>query len=437
MAFKVIELSSPSVNQQQNDLPTFRAEPEETYAQQITRTIPALAARAGESLVGLPRSMGEFAQSIGNFAFRGTAPDAPDYPLGQSIPFLPTAQTAREYVTEPISQLITGKKGALEPQSGKEQFVQTVASEAAPFFLSGGRTAFSAIARGLGISAAGNLIELASKTIGLPEILGKGLKAGSMIGLSFLGKPNAKAFAGEIYKTNTEAIPEESITEARSIMGEIRKIRDYTKTGDTNTPSKDFLRNFVDKLENKITNGSIRMRELPQFQKDYNEWFSEGKVPKNATPFIQKLFDSFDKAALEAPDAARIPYQNLETGRDIYRAIHASNKIEEFIENSPKLSSIIKKGGPLASMIGLVSNPAKGGALGGLGLLGYGTYDFIDKAARFPGMQHYYGKLITSLLKEDATAAINAASKMAKYFESPSKERGEEKSSFKVVSLAS
>lgn len=438
MKFEIVSGGMQNTTPQQPSLPfeIVSGGTQSKAPSNILRNVARTGARAIEEAVGLPRSLAEFGASLANLAWSGAEPvtkSGKKYSaLAQPISILPSAQTVRDYVTQPLAELVTGSTKYLKPQTATEESIDEIVQTAVPFFFGSFKSLPANIAKGLGIASAGQLGKWGAKELGAGELGQELAKVGTMIGTSLIGIPTARKFAGTLYDQAERGIPESLLVTAKPIEREIKKARTFLKRGfgksgvrniGLTADSKEFVENAIQKIKTKIKPaGTIELKELPNLKKDYNELFKAGRVPDRAKPIMRDIFSSFKESYKDAPKSVDQALQALNLADDIYRSSNVTQNIKDFVKNNKTLRRIagygtagaVIKSGP-GAIIRALSDPKaiiSGGALG----LGYGalkTADIIGHIIKSPGMRHYYSQVISSLLQEKALGALKAAEKLA------------------------
>lgn len=268
------------------------------------------------------------------------------------------------------------------------------------------------IIRKVAIPTIGNAAQLGAEKFGFSEPWQKGIKVGSMLLSSLWGKPTLKKQASDLYDTVEAEAPITSKIKlgAEPIEDAIEKVRKVLGRGDL-TPSKQFAGERINSLRNAIgPDKKLSLDEAFQFVKDFNEFYSEGKVPQSAKPFMKELFSGLDKVIESGKSQAPKAVNNFQDARNIWRTINTSSDANEFVQNiSDKVLKRITS--PLTGYFFGIPQAAAGAA--GTKAISGGS-KILDRALRSKKVLNAYAKTAGSAAQENTAATARNLLKLDK-----------------------
>lgn len=385
-------------------IPTGK-EQEESYAGKALRGVARGAARAVETVLGLPGDIEQSALSLTNLA-RGALGKEP---LKQKESLFPTSERVRQGLTKPIGEKFL-PKGYLEPQTATEEFADTVLSDLVSLAIPmKGKLPLGATLKKAGIiSGAGNLASLAAQGLGAGEGTKTGVKLGTMLVASMGGQKQLVQHMNKLYQTAEESIPKNAVISSEKLQPELKKLSSVLDKGEM-TPSKEFLRDRLTSIEDKISKGTktIPLTETWELKKNINEWLGDPKLSPQSERYAMQLShhlnDTLQEAATKHPEFIK----NLREADDIYKGLHQQTKVAQFLQKHVNADKILS---PITG-IAFYLNPI--GALKG-GLASYGAKSVwlpTEAFARSPEIRKFYAKALGAAAKGNAALAAKYVKK--------------------------
>jgi hypothetical protein len=373
---------------------------EESYAGKALRGIARGTARAVETVVGLPGDIEQSALYLANKARAALGKE----PLKQTESLFPTSERVKQSLTKPIEEAVFQKE-YLEPRGSLEEFGDTALSDLVSYLIpiaGAGKLTANAIKKAGIITGAGNLTALAAQTFGAGEGTKAGVKMGTMLVASMGGQKQLLQHMNKLYQAAEESIPKNAVISTEKLQPELKKLASILDKGEL-TPSKEFLRDRLISIEDKISKGTktIPLAETWELKKNINEWLADPKLAPQSERYAMQLShhlnDTLQGAATKHPEFIK----NLREADDIYRGLHQQTKVARFLQKHVNADKILS---PITG-IAFYLNPM--GALKG-GLASYGAKSVwlpAEAFARSPEIRKFYIKALGAAAKGNATVA--------------------------------
>lgn len=325
----------------------------------LGRGVARTVARAGEAIAGAPGDIASGILGLGNLAAQKiTGNEIPGVSAVQN--YIPGSDTLKKQVTERI----TGDY--LKPQSGTEEFIDTIVGDIASLMVpgsiatKGGRAALKGIgslgakelgkavakqgARAIGSHAIGKGVE---ELTGSP--LAGGLAKGATLVLSSTagGRSALKNMQKEKYTAAEQSVPRGQTVQAGDLKSWIKNTRGTVSKSDM--AEKDFITERLKATEKNINrSGSIGVKELMQLRKDANAWIFKKDIAGQSKRYVGALRDRLNDKLSQYGQTNPEFIQNFKAADDITRGIESGGKIQKFLNENVSLSKALTNYKPLS-----------------------------------------------------------------------------------------
>lgn len=390
-------------------------------AQGILRTGARTAARATESVAGLPGDVASALLGLGNYLTKGKIPQYSK--VQEKLPIsLPTSGQIRKF-HEPY----TGEY--LKPQSKTEEFFDDVTSDIATLLLPiKGKVPFkSALLRAL----PANVASWATEKVGGGPLFQAGAKLGTFI-LSGLkgGRQKVENLSKSTYalaEPMAEKIlfnPTKSINTADKIYEAVRKGAKTTSDEALSKPLRDFLK-FAEK-------GKVSAKDMWDQSKKLNNIIFNANIDKNAKrqlgSIVQTINEEIKNAGKSNPEFLKL----FDSARDLSRGLIESSKISQFFNKHLSLEGFLKD--PITKTL-LFTYFGKPGlvTLGGAFAAKEGL-KAAELLVKSPTARKAYGDMITNALANNVTAVSKDLAKLDKEATRFNKQTTSPNSSWRLIS---
>jgi len=384
--------------------------------------------RGVEGLAGVPGDLASLGISAANFAANKLT--------GHEIP---GSQKVQEYLPGHENLRKAGKYlfgNEFEPENGEDSFWDKVASDFGSYLSPvGGATKIgTAATRAL----AGNVASEGAKAAGFGQTGQAIAKLVTNLGSMFPGSTryfNNKS--AQAYDAAKAAIPEGAITNAKDLEKNLFDFeKEFVFKGDSSTPAKQFLKQRVNAIGNKIANDNVSVEEIWELKRDFNQLWKNGEVPQEAKHAFGKLINTLGDT-LQEYGKDNIEFgKNFNLAEDIYKGFRQMDDISKFIVKNTNVTKLLKRGvkSPTAhALLGglgagtayaipgsVAAKAAIGTGLGGIALgvgqaVKYGNFIKNSKDA-----QKVYGDILKGAIAKDAVAVsknIKKFDKIAQHFD--------------------
>jgi hypothetical protein len=394
------------------DLKLTKAAPSELLDEDYTPTerfLHRTGARAAEYTLGLPGELANLGLSGLNYLIqKGTGQESP---LPTKLPFLQTIEDVRQNITEPIAELLTGKKGSeyLKAEDPKEEFIQDVLGTGLSAVFTGGGSllrTLGTIALGKGAAEAAKYLGGSPTTQALANV-GTGLIA-SLYG----GRSQVRNAMEKYYDTAKKAVPETTTVNPRILRQTTKRMIDDLK--DRDFKGKEFIEARLKSAENLTkTNKPIPVKKLVDLEKDYNSWFGSayGENKKRMEELVKAVQSPLKEYGKHNPQFLN----NWESAKQTFSALAESRKIGEFFDQHTGLKDLAKNplvkiglGGIGYSLAHKALTLKAAPYIAGVGGTLLGTRElqkFFSLVSRSPQAQKIYGDLFKSAAMGNVTQA--------------------------------
>src|SRR5260221_2493870 len=372
----------------------MKKEPEESILSTIIRGGSRQAARAVETLAGIPGEIGDIIQSgvlsgLENLVGIPASNEAKEKMKGYRPP---TSQELQQ-VSEKVSQ------GYLKPQSEKEkevdEFTKTVTGLLGPIKF---RKALTLATTGTGIAKG-------LEYLGFDEPIQNLGKFGSIFTLGMINPRGVQNLYTTLYDKVKNAAPGIPVN-AKNLDIRTGTIMKNLEKG-LSTPTKEAVLKPIRELRDKIKDGFINADDLIQARFDINELMGDPellKKGKNAFPLVTR---AINRAIKNAPDIPVQIKKDFTAADEAFSAFQQSKKASNFIKKilpEKPLKSAILGAGLEAIAYPEAILPTGAAIVGGIGITK--AYELLSRINANPTMRKYYLGLIKSSVNENKTATL-------------------------------
>lgn len=385
------------------------------------------AARATETVLGVPRAGAEFLESlvpeklIKKGAEKLGVEKPVEFGLELSKKYAPYKLLPKTEQVRDVTKSLFGK--FLEPKNRAQEIEDEVVSDMAALAFPLGsqlkiaRPFFTA----LGAQAAKQGVEL----FGGSESTQAKTKLGVMLGSTLLQPKKAEQLKDFLYQQAREARPERVKVETLSLDKNLNAIQRQLQQGGSET-WKNKIFSKIDEIKEKMAGNSIEVGELEKFKTSLNNIISELYAEKNVSKpaikssqrYVNKLAKSVDNSLKEY--GAQNPQWEAfyRPANEAHGAIEQSKRVRNFIGRNYK-----KIGLPgAAALFGIehaVGIPwTAAGAL--TGYAGLTAAEGIARIAKSPTLRKHYFNVVNEALKENASGVAKSMEELDKALQEPS-----------------
>ena len=381
-----------------------------------TRHAGRLAARGLETLIGMPKALGELGEKIQEAPLNLLEKGAEKIGLGEGFKnlrgltekynprkLLPSSEDVRN-----VEKKLFGE--TFEPKNKLEALGDEIFSDFVA--LSSGKGNVSKL-RPLYISLGSNLAGEASEKLGATPKQKGLIKMGATFVGSMINPKSAENLKKEYYALADKALPTDAAIKSTNIHQNSKNVLKDFNTGFPDAPSKKEAIKLIKSIISKSKNKDFPINELKEYKKDINElskkFYKEFKgdetALKKAKFNLDKVRKVLDDGLEEYGQTNKKWFQNYKIANEVHGAISQSKQTKNFIKKVGKKYGLY---GAL-SLLGLghfggVGKYAK--ILGISGLVGAGGIEageILAKAMKSPAIRKMYGNLLKNGIKENAT----------------------------------
>lgn len=381
-------------------IPTGK-EQEESYLGKAVRGVARGAARAVETVVGLPGDIEQTALSLTNMARDALGKEQ----LKQTESLFPTSERVRQGLTKPIEKALL-PEGYLEPKGSVEEFGDTALSDLVSYLIpvaGAGKLTASAIKKAGILSGAGNLMSLASKQLGAGEGTQSAVKMGTMLIGSMGGTKQLVQRMKNGYTTAENSFPKTATVSAKKIQDTIKELSPILDLGEM-TESKEFLKNRIKSIKDNIYEGTktIRLNQAWELKKNMNEWLSDPKTSRKSAAYAKILSHNLSETLKDSGKRYPEFVKNLTEADSIFNGLHEQTKVAQFLNKHVKAETFLS---PLTG-VAFYLNPI--GALKGAGFAYALKKSWLpaEAFARSPEIRKFYLKALGAAAKSNAPLAV-------------------------------
>lgn len=396
--------------QEISDYLSKKSKPKESLGANIGRQAGRTGARVAETVLGAPRAVGEFVESL--VPEKIITKGAEKIGLGEPVkkgfelskkyaPFklFPKSEDIRENVTKHLF----GEK--LEPKNEWEKKADEFFSDFAALALPLPGSQFKLLKPGL-LAVGGNIASDVVGRMGGSEKEKTWAKLGTILAGSLINPKAAQNLKKDLFAKAREARPVDAKVDAFKLQQNIKNYRTQLQKGGS-APYKNAALKKLDELEEAAKSGDIRVDELENFKITTNSLRSglyeefKGNAPgrKLAKDALDKVSNIIDQG-LDVYGFSNPEWQSFyRPANEVHGAIAQSYRVRNAISRHAK-----KLGFPaLVAELGLVhavGAPAAISAAGGAAAA-LGTGELMARVMKSPTLRKHYLNLVNGALKDD------------------------------------
>lgn len=404
-------------------------QPAESVPENINRQILRTGARGAETVLGAPRALGEFLESIvpEKLLKKGAEKVGLKEPVEKGLetvkkfsPYklFPTSEQVRKNVTNKLF----GE--ALEPKNEWEKKADDVVSDFTALALPFPGSKLKLLKPAL-LSLGGNIASEVVGHMGGTEKQKTFTKLGVILTGSLINPKGAENLKNSLYKDAAEALPADATVAAKPLENAINELESSLRKGGIAGSDKEALQKIAD-IRGEMQGAQIPIESLQRLKVKINE--AKAGVYKQLEgnkPGIKSAKRNLERVGKSVDDALNLYGKQNPQWEAFYRP---ANEVHGAIEQSKRARNFIGKqmkkyGHHLilpALGIGHFGGPAAiGSAAAGAGI-GAGALVGAEIAARIfksPTLRKHYFSLVKSALKEDAVATRENLRKLEKELE--------------------
>jgi len=383
----------------------------ESWMGALNRNIVRGSARAAETVLGAPRALGEFGESIvpekaiGNLAGK----------VGLREPVEKGFEVAKKYApyklfpkTEDVRKDITSNlfgKG-LEPKNEWEKEADDLVSDFTALALPMPGAKFKVLKPAM-LALGGAIAGQGVKQLGGSEKQQAYAKLGTILAGSLINPKSAENLKNDLYKKARESRPTDAKVNASQLEKLTAKLETDLSKGDPGATSKKKTLDLIKDIRAKVKNKEIEVEELEQFKKDINEarsglyeTFKSDKVGRKSakrnldsvSKIIDKSLDEYGKLNPEWEAFYR-------PANEVHGAIAQSHRARNWMIRHAK-----KIGFPaLGAELGLYHSAGIPGVIGGTAAAAtaLGAGELLARVMKSSTLRKHYINAINGALKED------------------------------------
>lgn len=400
----------------------------ESFPQKIHRNLARSGARAVESIVGLPGDILNVATGSGEWLSKklGATPEEIER-LRESRTFLDPSNLfpSSEKIREKVSSKVGDKY--LEPKNKVEAFSDDIVSDLAALMIPGKVKAPKSVRlinpflKKLGIAAAGNIAKEGAKAVGAGEGAQQAIKLGAMVLTGAISRSAPKKLVSDLYKEADASIKGSPRIEAPELNKYVKNLKGELKQG-LQAPSEKAVLSSLERLQSKIKNGKIGVKELWSSKRSINEEMAKAlfETPaKGAKARAKNLYKGINRELNK--ELAKYGESNPEFGKafqsaeDGYRALAKSQVIGNFARKHTN-----SKYAPMAAYLfkpifGKIAAPSAA-TIGG-----YKGAQILYRISKSPTLRKYYKEVVQAAAQENAGAMNKSLSKLQNSLENTQK----------------
>ena len=401
----------------------FAEKEKESIPSKALRNVTRTAARATESVLGLPGDIASGALGLGGIASEKL--------LGK--PFLPslrehipTSETVKKYVTEPIGKLLPEKY--LEPQSKEEEISDEFFSDLSSLLVPlGGSTKLGHSAL---VAGSGNIAKWATKELGGSERAQTGAKIGGMLLSSLGGLRKTNQYMRSLYDKAEQLLPTAYKAPAPELSKKMGELNKSLNVG-IMTPSKKALLEPVDAIQSILqrNNNLLPTVEAISLKRDINELIRDADFPDAARKQMKSVVNDINKSINRVGETYPEFLKTIIEADNVLAGLNEGSKVSHFLNKHltashlfhPITLAILGIHGATGGLSTLAQSA--GGVFGSLALKeGYGV---LESFAKSSGIRNYYAKTVGAALKGNAPQALKYANKLDQEIKKQEQEQGE------------
>ena len=405
-------------------------EPEEGFLKRGLRTAGRSTARATETVLGAPRAIGEFLESIvpEKALKAGAEKIGIREPVEKALELTKKAAPYKlfpksEDIRENVTKFIFGEK--LEPKNEWERKSDDLVSDFAALALPLPGSQLKVIKPAL-LALGGNLASELSEHMGGSKNQQTLAKLGTILAGSMINPKAAVNLKDQLFQKESSALPSNASVDNSRLRNSVTELKNKIKKGGVSDADKPALKE-ISKIEKLLNGPQTEIDVLKEIKKKIN--VARGSIYKQLEgnkPGIRTAKARLDQVA-KAVDGSLKEYgkQNPEWMTYYKQANEVHGAIEQSKKARGEIFKILKKFGPhsILPLLGLGHVAGTAPALAGIattGAAGTGIVagaEIAAKAMKSPTLRKLYLDLIKSGLKEDVVAIRENAKKLEKELE--------------------
>lgn len=401
---------------------------EESALGSAIRNIVRTGVHGVEEVLGIPGNVANLIASVS----RAIPFKAPGSEMAiKALENFPTAETFRKYGTEPIAKRIL-PEGYLEAKGEGEKFLDEFTSDLATMLIPiKGKIPFKGALKTV---MAGNLASFLGKQLGAEEKGQAGLKVAGML-LSGLATPRkvgatgkaitrAEEVASKLYKEAESVIPAGARVETKNLSGYLNELRKKVDIGDYKVPSKAFMRERINTLQDAIRGDSLSVREAWAFKRDMNEWMRNFDTPRGVKKFLPNITHELNSSLKDYGEKNPAFYKSFKEADALHKAVNSSMRIGDIFQANKWKNLLRNMDVGAVALLGGVSylSPKLAAALG----TGIFAKRGLQILASSPQLQKEYLGLIGKSARASAPVLVKEMKKFDKKFKAASEKVSEE-----------
>jgi len=379
------------------------------------------AARAGETLIGLPGDIREFTGAIGGWlgdkarSLMGKEPlteEQKEYIREQTKPknwdligklaeSFPTSQEVREGITRKY----TGDY--LEPQNKKEAFADEVVQDFTVLAIPiKGKPPF---ARALGTSLFANSgAEIAD------AFFGEDAKNYTKLGLLFFAgmvgrnQGGVKKYISGLYDDMRAEVPEGASVSSKNLSNKLNRIESALKKGDPAAASKQEAFQKINAIKNKISGGEISIDEILELTRDVNESIYDSKGLVRGQNKLYDVRDALHNATKEYGATNEAFASKWKDANQAFASTEMSRKVGNWVKKNISPKDYAYAASAFGLEGALIGAPMAFKTAAGVSALGATAYsaEVLKRISQSPALRRYYMNTVTSSLQQNKASLM-------------------------------
>lgn len=391
--------------------------PKESLGANIARQAGRTGARVAETVLGAPRALGEFGESL--IPEKTLIKGAEKIGLGEGAKTLleltkkfsphklfPKSEDIRENVTKHLF----GEK--LEPKNEWEKKADTLVSDFAALAIPLPGAQMKVLKPAL-LAAGGNIASEVIGQVGGTEKQKAYGKLGTILAGSMINPKSAEKLKDSLYAQAREAKPVDAKVTANTL---VKKTNDFEKQllkGDPSAGSKKKTLSLIKEIKDKVKNNKIDVDELEEFKRNINEarsgLYEEFKIDKvgrkSAKRNLDHVSNLIDDTLKEYGKTNPEWEAFYRPANEVHGAIAQSKRVRNWVGKNAKKIGFL----PLLAEMGLYhygGAPAAGAAAlaGGAAAVGFVGSEIGARIMKSPTLRKHYMNVVNSALREDVVA---------------------------------
>lgn len=403
---------------------------EESLSENIGRQGGRTGARIVETILGAPRALGEFGESLipEKLITKGAEKIGLREPIEKGFEvtkkYAPYKLFPKSEDVRGITKSFFGDK--YEPKNQWEKKADDLVSDFVALALPFPGSKLKLLKPGI-LAAGGNIASDIVGRLGGKEREQTYAKLGTFLLGSMINPKSAENLKNELYREARNFLPADAKMHSKNLSSNIQHLRSNLKKGSESASSKSKTLKVIDEIDSKIKNNEIKVDELEEFKRNINEarsgLYEEFSTDKVGRASAKRNLDSVSKIVDDALNEYGKSNPEWESfyrpANEVHGAIAQSKRARNFISKQMKkyghhallpLVGIGHFAGPAHTIEGLAIS-------GGLGAAAVTGGEILAKIRKSPTIRKHYINLITSALKEDAVAAEENLKKLDKELE--------------------